>query len=160
MKTRRFPLYLATLCTLLLCINNLVVANTTRDFGLYVVHCNVIPASALDSDVATQFNIARSAQRGVLTLAIMEKARTDADGNTLDHSLGRSVQGQITAHWSGLNGKMGAIPVREVREQSAIYYIGEFDLPSTAIMTFDILVSVDANRPPYRFSFNRKFNPD
>ncbi len=151
MNRHCFSFRLAASIILHLCVTSLAIAgtDTTRDFGAHVVHCKAMPSNELDSDVASQFNITRAKDRGVLNIAVMEK--------TTDGTMGQPVRGKITAHWSDLNGRMGSIPMREFQRQNAIYYIGEFDLVSGAMMTFDILISIDENRPPYSFTVKKQF---
>lgn len=149
MNHHRYIGRLVTTIILQLGVACLAIAETTRDFGAHVVHCKAMPSVALDSDLASQINIVRDKNRGVLNIAIMEK--------TTDDPMGKPVRGKVTAHWSDHNGKMGTIPMREIQLQNAIYYIGEFDLVGNAMMTFDILVSVDENRPPYSFRLKKHF---
>ena len=151
MKRHRYPFRLTVLISLYLCMASLAIAGTdaTRDFGAHVILCKAMPSNELDSYVALQFNIIRAKNRGVLNIAVMEKSE--------DGAIGRSVLGKITALWSDLNGRMGSIPMREFQRQNAIYYIGEFDFVGGATMTFNILVSVDENRPPYSFSVKKQF---
>ena len=50
---------------------------------------------------------------------------------------------------------MGTIAFREIRDRDSIFYIGQFDLPGSVMITFDVLVQVDDSRPPYSLSFNK-----
>ncbi|MEM7293492.1 MAG: DUF4426 domain-containing protein [Pseudomonadota bacterium] len=124
-------------------------ADSSRDFGAHVIHCKAVPSRSLDGEVAAALGITPLDDSGVLTIAIMEKTEGD--------DMGRSSQGKVTAHWSDLTGMMGTIPIREVTKEKAIYYVGEFELPSSSMMTFDLLISVDESRPPYRLKFKKKF---
>jgi len=151
MSRHCFSLRHAATIILQLCMANLAIADsdTTRDFGIHVIHCRAMPSNELDSDVASQFEISRAKDRGVLNIAVMEKSGEGA--------MDRSIRGNVTAHWSDLNGRMGSIAMREFEQQNAIYYIGEFDFVGGATMTFNILISVDENRPPYSFSVKKQF---
>ena len=133
-----------------MCTTSVVLADSIRDFGKHVIHSNVMSTSSLDTRVTQQLGIVPSDGRGVLNIAIMRKTSED--------SMGKPTSGKVTAHWSDANGMMGTIPIREIRDQDAIYYIGEFDIPRSAAITFDILISVDENRPPYRYSINKAFS--
>lgn len=125
-------------------------ADSIRDFGRHVVHCRFVNTIELDEESATQLSIARTDGRGALIIAVMEKP----DDGSMEHP----VSGSVTAHWSDVNGMMGTIQVREIRDRAAIYYIGEFDIPRTSTMTFDILVGVEENKPPYKLSFSKHFS--
>ena len=125
-------------------------ADTTRDFGKHIIHCKAVSTAALDSEVAQALGVSPDATRGVLTIAIMEKTAGD--------DMGQPSKGKVTAHWSDLIGMMGTIPIREVVKEKAIYYVGEFELPSSSTMTFDVLISVDESRPPYRLEFKKSFD--
>ncbi len=146
-----FALRLAATIILQLCMANLTFADSdiSRDFGVHVIHCRAMPSNALDSNIASQFEIGRAKDRGVLNIAVMEKSG--------DGAMDRSIHSKVTAHWSDLNGRMGSIAMREFQQQNAIYYIGEFGFIGGATMTFNILVSVDENRAPYSFSIEKQF---
>ena len=125
-------------------------ADSIRDFGKHIVHCRFVVTSELEEAVASQLKLTRADDRGALIVAVMEKP---ADG-----SMEHPIRGSVTAHWSDLSGMMGTITLHEVRDDAAIYYIGEFEIPKTRTISFDILIGVDENKPPYSLSFNRHFS--
>ena len=132
---------------LLSLVGSLAVADTSRDFGDYVIRCKVMPSMDLDPAIAERLSVPRDPNTGILNIAVMEKTGDDA--------MGRAAQSDISAHWRDLDGMMGTIAFREIRDRDSIFYIGQFDLPGSVMITFDVLVQVDDSRPPYSLSFNK-----
>lgn len=150
MNTRKLLLLLASSLSLMLSVATTAAADSIRDFGRHIVHCKFVASDELEADVATQLQINPTPGRGALIIAIMEKP----DDGSMEHP----IRGEVAAHWSDLKGMMGTIHVREIRDQAAIYYVGEFDIPKTRMMTFDILVGVEENKPPYSLNFSKSFS--
>ena len=119
---------------------------TSRDFGDYVVHFNALPTSQLSPDVARQYDIARSDNRAILNVSIIEK-------NPDPGSLGTSVSGAVSASAINLTGQLKNITVREIREETAIYYIGEVLVSNqeTLIFTIDVTPLNESSRFSIRY---------
>jgi hypothetical protein len=117
---------------------------TSKDFGDYVVHFNALPTSQLSPDVARQYDIARSDNRAILNVSIIEKN---------PGSIGTSVSGAVSASAINLTGQLKNITVREIREETAIYYIGEVLVSNeeTLIFTIDVTPLNDSSRFTLRY---------
>ncbi len=112
-----------------------------RDFGDYVVHFNAISTEQLTPEVARQYGIIRSSNRGMLNVSIIKKAQ---------NSTGTSVPGSIFASAVNLTGQLRELELREIREEAAVYYIAEFGVANEETLIFTI--DVTPMNEPSRFS--------
>ena len=117
---------------------------TSKDFGDYVVHFNALSTSRLSPEVARQYDIARSDNRAILNVSIIQKN---------EGKLGTSVSGAVSVSAINLTGQLKNITVREIRENEAIYYIGEALVSDkeTMIFTIDVTPLNEASRFSIRY---------
>jgi hypothetical protein len=122
----------------------LSVTETSRDFGDYVVHFNAISTDQLSAEVARQYGIVRSNSRGMLNVTILQK-QTGA--------VGTPVSGSVSASAVNLNGQLRNLTMREIREEVAVYYIGEVPIANaeTLIFTIDVTPINESSRFTVRY---------
>lgn len=122
-----------------------------KDFGDYVVHFNAIGTDQLTPDVARNYGIVRSKNRAMLNVSILQKA---------ENSMGTPVTGSVSATAINLTGQLKNITLREIKEQDAVYYIGETGITDGETLIF----TVDATpiNEPSRFTvrFKKQFFVD
>lgn len=125
-------------------------AESVMDLGEYEVHYNAIPTTFLDSRVARSYDIKRSANRGMINIAILKKKK----GTT-----GIPVSGMVNVYSTNLANQLKKIDLRKVAEQdnSAIYYIGEFRVSNEEQLNFTISVSPENKNPPTTIKFSKQF---
>ena len=135
--------------SLALCfISTSVLAQQSQSFGDYSVHYNALSASLLSPQVAQAYDIQRSNQRAVLNISVLrENAENDAT----------PVHAQVTASAINLTGQRRDIKLREVQENEAIYYIGEFRVHNLETYNFTIEVTPDGKQNPYKVEFRQQF---
>jgi Domain of unknown function (DUF4426) len=112
-----------------------------RDFGDYVVHFNAITTSQLIPEIARQYGIVRSNNRGMLNVSIIRKA---------PDSIGTPVPGSVFASAVNLTGQIRELDMREIHEEDAVYYIAEFGVANEETLIFTI--DVTPMNEPSRFS--------
>jgi hypothetical protein len=139
------------LCTLLLLLCSTISwADSSTQHGAFTIHYNALQTDVLDPAVAKSYGITRSTRRGLLNIAVRKNQATNA--------LGEAAAATVSANWTNLNGQMGRIPIREIRERNAIYYIGEFAIRNTQTLTFNVRVSVPpGNTTSKNISFRQQF---
>ena len=117
---------------------------SSRDFGDYVVHFNALATDQLTPNVAQQYGIVRSQNRAMLNVSILRKE---------DQGMGTPVSGSVSASAINLTGQLKSIPLREIREGTAIYFIGEIAITNaeTLIFTVDVTPINEASRFTVRF---------
>lgn len=117
---------------------------STKDFGEYVLFFNALNTDQLSPDIAREYGIVRSKSRALLNVSIhrkLEGGRTEA------------VTGAVSASAINLNGQLMTMTLREIREDTAIYYIGELAVTDGEVLiyTIDATPANDASRFTVRF---------
>ncbi len=117
---------------------------TSRDFGDYVIHFNALTTDQLTPDIANEYGIVRSENRAMLNVSILQKR--DGDTNV-------PVTGSVTTSALNLTGQLKNMAMREIREDEAIYYIGETSITDgeTLVFTIDVTPINDPSRYTVRF---------
>jgi len=133
--------------SLLLIAAPLRAENSTAGNG-YVVHHNAFAADFLSPEVAAQYGIQRSKNQGVLNVSVIK----EVPGTT-----GEAVTAQVKVEANNLAGIVKDIPLREVREQAAIYYIGEFPVIDGEIVNFNLEVTPAGETMPIRAKLTQDF---
>jgi hypothetical protein len=122
-------------------------AEIVQRFGPLEVHYNAIPTDELLPDVARAYKIERSKTRGLLTLSVLKR---DADGRL------SPVPAKIAVYATYPSLQLATIDMREVREGTAVYYLGEFRMAPPATLKFNASVEA-AGEPRRELSFEQAF---
>jgi hypothetical protein len=102
---------------------------TFRDFGEYVVHFNAITTDQLSAEHAREYGIVRSPSRALLTVSVLRNQ---------GESLPAAVHSELTVSAVNLSGQYRSMPMREVSEGTAIYYLGEVPVTHMETLIFNI----------------------
>ena len=122
-------------------------AEQAQKFGALEIHYNAMLTSDLLPEIAKTYNNDRSKTRGIITISVLKK---NAVG------VAQPVAAQLSAYVVNLNNQLGNIDMREIKEGTAIYYLGEFRVSPPDNLKFT--VSVETNGEPKReVSFRQKF---
>lgn len=114
-----------------------------RDLGNYTVHYNAIPADELDPVVAEQHGLPQTADRCVVTVAVVDKAS------------GESIEAGIMASATRPDGRMFKLDMRAVTDAGGMYYVGELPLDSATNIEVMLEVRPDPDMPPQTIRFRR-----
>jgi hypothetical protein len=114
----------------------------------YTIHHNALTTDILAPKVAKAYNIQRSKSRGMLNVSVIK----DATENE-----GRPVRAKVTATATNLNGQIREIPLREVRDGDAIYYIGDFRVANEETLNFDLQVTPEGSSGTYSAKLSQQF---
>jgi hypothetical protein len=117
---------------------------SSKDFGEYVLYFNALNTDQLTPDIAREYGIVRSKSRAMLNVSIHRK---NENGTT------EAVTGAVSASAINLNGQLKTMTLREIREDLAIYYIGELAITDGEVLiyTIDATPSNDPSRFTVRF---------
>ena len=117
---------------------------SSKDFGDYVLHFNAIVTDQLTENVARQYGIVRSRNRAILNVSMLRKT---------EGTMGTPVTGSVSASAINLNGQFRNINLREIKEGTAVYYIGETSITDgeTLIFTVDATPINESSRFNVRF---------
>lgn len=122
----------------------------------YTIHYNAIPSTALGADVARHYGIVRSAGRGLLNIAVLRDGVGTADDG--GQAPAAAVPARIQAWSHSLVGQRNEIPLREVRDQEAIYYIGQFRIRGDEHLRFELQVRPEGARQTIPVRFENRFS--
>ncbi|BAO45515.1 DUF4426 domain-containing protein [Thiolapillus brandeum] len=136
-----------SLATLLLTSSLAQAENSTRTDG-YTIHHNAFLSTELAPDMASRYNIRRSPNRAVINISIIR----NVPGTT-----GKPVTAKVKVVSHNLRGQVRNIPVREIKEQNAVYYIGEFLVENQESVTFTIEAIPSGENKPLQASLKQQF---
>lgn len=126
---------------------SLLAENSTK-VGGYTIHHNALTTDLLTPEIANAYHIRRSSNRGMLNVSVVK----DVPDTT-----GRPVRAWVSAKAQNLRGQVRYIPMREIREGEAIYYIGHFLVEHRENINFEIKVTPDGQRAPYIVRMDHQF---
>ncbi len=133
---------------LLLLAFGAVRAENSQDFGDYVVHFNALSTDLLSAPITKQYGIKRSKNRGMINIAVLKKTMGTA---------GEPSAAKLTVSATNLTGQARDIEVREVREGTAIYYIGEFPVTDEETLRFSATVAPEGSNETFEVRFKQQF---
>jgi hypothetical protein len=140
--------FLPFLFSVLFAMSGFVYAENSQDFGDYVVHFNALSTNHLPPTVTKEYGIKRSKNRGMMNITVLRKML----GTT-----GKPVTAQVSAIATNLTGQKRDISLREVREETAIYYIGDFPITHEETLRFTVRVKPEGESEPYEVKFKQQF---
>lgn len=114
----------------------------------YTIHHNAIPTATLDPAIANEYRIQRSKYRGMINVSVIK----DKQGTT-----GTSTPAVILAKATNIRGQLISIPMRQVLEADAIYYIGEFRIADQETLNFDLQVQPQGESRFYKAKLTQQF---
>ena len=139
---------MSLLFAVLIALTGSATAENSQDFGDYVVHFNALNTSYLPPDATREYNIKRSKNRGMINIAILRKIM----GTT-----GKPVAANLSARASNLTGQKRDISLREVREGTASYYVGDFPITHEETLRFTVDVTPEGQSDAYQVNFKQQF---
>ncbi|MBU1263463.1 MAG: DUF4426 domain-containing protein [Gammaproteobacteria bacterium] len=122
-------------------------AEIAQKFGPYEVHYNALTTDELLPEVARAYKIERSKTRGMVTMSVLKKN---------DVGVLSPVPAKLTIYVTNLNQQLANIAMREIKEGTAIYYLGEFRVTPPDTLKFTATIEV-AGEPRRDLVFNQKF---
>ena len=121
-----FTAALAALCTT-------AAAQQSAQFGAYEIHYNTLNTNMLSPDIASAYGIQRAGTQAMLNVTVIERESREA------------VRADIEAVAENLTGQRRDIPLREISDQDAIYYIGQFRIHDEEMLNFDVRVKPEGH---------------
>lgn len=123
-------------------------AEQAKKFGDVDIHYNAMPTDELLPEVAKNYKIERSRNRGMLTISVLKRTAL---------GVSQAVKADVKVNIPTLTGQAIEVPMREVVEGTAIYYIGEFRLNPPQTLKFDVSATPAGASAPLTFDFSRQF---
>jgi hypothetical protein len=122
-------------------------AEISQKFGDLEVHYNALTTDELQPEVARAYKIDRSKTRGLVTMSVLKKNKVGAL---------TPVPAKLTVYVTNLTQQLANVDMREIKEGTAIYYLGEFRVVPPDTLKFTATVEV-AGEPKHDMTFDQKF---
>jgi len=122
-------------------------AEISQKFGRVEIHYNALTTDELLPEVARAYKIERSKTRGLVTMSVLKQNPVGAP---------TPVPAKLTVYVTNLTQQLANIEMREVKEGTAIYYLGEFRVAPPDTLKFTATVEV-AGEPKRELVFNQTF---
>ena len=119
-----------------------------QTFGDMTVHYSALSTERLLPAMAKSYGIAQSASRGLVNVAIEQKA---PDGKTTP------VRATVTGKAASVGGDSAPLKFRELVEDGTVSYLSEFPLSAPDTYTFTITITPERAAPPYTLKFSQDF---
>ena len=136
-----------TLFLLFLC-PQFALAGDSQDFGDYTVFYSAFTSDTLQFAMAKAYNITRSKNRGLLSISVVKKTLSP---------LGLPVKAVVVAEATNLTGQLKSIDIREISENSSIYYISEFSVSHKEVLDITLKVTPEGESKTYTVKFRQQF---
>jgi hypothetical protein len=120
-------------------------AETTKTFGDFDVHYNVLNTTFISPEVATAYDIVRGKDRALINIAVRQR---------LDRGATRAKKSIVTGSSSDLI-HTAQLAFSEIAEKNSIYYIAELSFNDKELRTFTIKIQPDPNIAPYTLKFSK-----
>ena len=138
------PLIIAFLCI------NQAYAERSKVLGDYVVNYNALTTDFIQPKTASEYKIKRSKNRGMVTIAVQEKAKTNKP-------LGNPVTAMVSGYAKNLNGQTRNLKFDLIKEGSAIYYIDDFSVTNQEVIDFVLKIKPNGQNKSYSLKFRQQF---
>lgn len=122
------------------------IAQQAEQFGDYEVHYNTLNTNQLSPDIASVYGIQRAGTQAMLNITVLEM------------STGEPVEAEIDATATNLTGQRRDIGLRQIEDQGAIYYIGQFRIHDEESLNFNVQVQPEGHDgAPFEIQFRQQF---
>lgn len=115
------------------------------DIGDHIVHFSAQLTDQLPLEVARAYNIERNPNRAMLNVSVLQEGTNKAETAT------------VTVKTVNLTGQLKNVVMRQINEQSAIYYIGETPVANQEVLIFDISIRPEGVETATDVRFQRQF---
>ncbi len=132
----------------LLLLGTASMAENSTSIPGYTIHHNAILTSDLLPDVAKSYNIRRSTNRAMLNVSVIKEVA----GTT-----GEPVTAKVSATGKNTRGQIRNIPLREIKETGAVYYIGDFLVENQETVEFTIEVTPKGESKTHTATIKQQF---
>lgn len=130
-------------------VSPLVQAEQSKEIGQLEVHYIAFPSTFITPEIASQYQISRSAYNGLINITVLDKMQNGKP----------AITGILQGRVRNLLGNSNTLNFREIKEGDAVYYIAEFRISDQETYIFDIDINAEGNRSG-KLTFNQKFYVD
>lgn len=123
-------------------------AESSKEFGDYVVHYNAFRSDTISPEVAKQYGLARANNRVLINIAVLKKVM---------NTTGKPTASKVTGHASNLTGQLKKLEFKEISEGTAIYYLAETKISDGEFLKFDLKITPEGETRAARLRFDKRF---
>lgn len=123
-------------------------AETSTQVAGYTIHHNALTTDMLDPQVARTYGLQRSSNRALLNISVIK----EVPGTT-----GQSTPAKVTTQARNLLGQTWEIPMREIKDGDAFYYIADFLVKNEDTLEFAIAVTPSGQSQPLQVKMTQQF---
>ncbi|MFV2004697.1 MAG: DUF4426 domain-containing protein [Gammaproteobacteria bacterium] len=123
-------------------------AESSKEFGDYIVYYNAFRSDTISPDVAKQHDLPRASNRVLINIAVFKKVM----GTT-----GKPVNAEVVGNASNLTGQLKGLEFKKITEGTAIYYLADTKISDGEFLKFDIKVTPEGETKAARLNFNKRF---
>lgn len=116
------------------------------EFRGHELHYIVLNSTNLSPEIASQYGLQRSSRMALLNLAVLEQ---QPDG------VPRPVEADVSVRVRNLIGQAQGVDLQVVREQDAIYHLGQVRINDREVLWFDVTVELPG-QPVFEYSFSQE----
>lgn len=129
----------------------LAATESFKVFGDYELHFNALTTDQLNEQMATEHGIVRSKNRALLNVSVLKNQGIGVP---------MPVSAEVRASARNLTAQLRNLPVREIRDGDAIYYIAETPVDNAESLIFTVEATPESETEPLRVSFQKQFFVD
>jgi len=126
----------------------LAATSSSKVKGDYTVYYTAFTSDTLQPSMAKAYNIKRSKNRGLLSISVVKKSLSP---------MGAPVKAEVKAAATNLTGQLKEIKIREVNDESSVYYLSEFPVAHEEILDFTLEVTPTGEPKPINVKFRQQF---
>lgn len=139
---------LASVLVLLAVLPAPAAAEQSVTFGDYTIHYSAFNTELLQPEIAKAYQITRSRGRALLNVSVLKK---------LMGTTGKPVRATVKATASNLSAQLRTIEMRELNDNGAVYYVGEFPVSNEETLKFRLDVTPEGGSEAYIATFDQQF---
>jgi hypothetical protein len=124
------------------------IAENSTKAGQFTIHHNAFSSDTLSAEIARAYGFQRSKVRGLLNVSVIKEQA----GTT-----GTSTPAQVEVDIVNLTGQKSRIPMREIKEKDAVYYLGEFPVYNRQTVDFEIQVRPQGDTETHKAKMSQEF---
>ena len=123
-------------------------AEQSRTFGDYTIHYSAFASDLLTPAVARSYRVKRSKNRALINVSVLKKHL----GTT-----GVPVKATVKASARNLNQQLRGVEFKEIRVESAIYYLGQVRVNNEETLDFELNIMPEGESAALSFTFRQQF---
>jgi len=123
-------------------------AESSKEFGDYVIHYNAFRSDTISAEIAKQYGLARANNRVLINIAVLKKVL---------NTTGKPTASTITGHASNLTGQLKKLEFKQITEGTAIYYLAETKISDGEFLKFDLKILPEGEERAARLRFDKRF---